>query len=114
MYNHTCIKSGQSFLFQMNATFINRTKLIQKESDDNSTDSFSELWVTKAGLQFEVNTFQVRQLRILCIADLFQMFSTRTEVVLTEEKPRLASILYTTRDSTSCKFLFIYFLLLKR
>lgn len=98
----------------MNATFINKTKLIQRESDDNSTDSFSELWVTKAGLQFEVNTFQVRQLRILCIADLFQMFSTRTEVVLTEEKPRLASILYTTRDSTSCKYLLSYFLFLKR
>lgn len=93
--------------FQMNATFVNRTKLFQMESDVNMTDSFPELWVTKAGLQFEVNTFQVRQLRILCIADLFQMFSTRTEVVLTEEKPRLASILYTSRDSASCEYLFV-------
>lgn len=93
-----------SLLFQMNATFINRTKLTQKELDVNVTDSFPELWVTKAGLQFEVNTFQVRQLRILCIADLFQVFSSRTEIVLTEERPKLASILY-TRGSASCKYI---------
>ncbi len=89
----------------MNATFVHRVKLKQNELDVNVTDSFPELWVTKAGLQFEVNTFQVRQLRILCIADLFNTFSTRAEVVLNEEKPRLAQILYTSRDSASCKYI---------
>ncbi|XKL63251.1 hypothetical protein PGB90_005615 [Kerria lacca] len=92
---------------KINASFVNTTKLTQSELDINATDSFSELWITKAGLNFEVSTFQVRQLRILCIADLFQVFSTRKEVVLAEEKPRLASILYTTRDSASCVLFFV-------
>lgn len=97
----------------MNTTYLEYNTILGNDiAHHNETDSsFTELWISTAGIEFEVNTFQVRQLRILCVADLFQVFTTRTEMILQEEKPRLASILY-TRDSSAAggKFFPFFFL----
>ncbi|XP_054262494.1 uncharacterized protein LOC128986256 [Macrosteles quadrilineatus] len=49
--------------------------------------------VTIAGLNLGVNTFLGGKLTIVCVADLFGVYSSRAEVTLDEERPRLASVL---------------------
>lgn len=49
--------------------------------------------VTIAGLNLPVNTFLGGKLTIVCVADLFSVYSSRAEVILDEERPRLATVL---------------------
>uniref|UniRef100_A0A1B6KPF4 Ig-like domain-containing protein n=1 Tax=Graphocephala atropunctata TaxID=36148 RepID=A0A1B6KPF4_9HEMI len=59
--------------------------------------------MTIADLEFEVNLSVVPggggKLEVRCIADVYRAYATEAKVVLTEEKPRLASVLGTRESS---------------
>uniref|UniRef100_A0A146LXC9 Ig-like domain-containing protein n=1 Tax=Lygus hesperus TaxID=30085 RepID=A0A146LXC9_LYGHE len=65
---------------KINASYISRTPV-----------SLNKI-VSQAGLEFEVNTFTQGKMRVTCIADVYGVYTTQTELVLDEEKPRLASV----------------------
>ncbi|XP_075220950.1 uncharacterized protein LOC142324143 [Lycorma delicatula] len=54
--------------------------------------------ITRIGLESKVT--HAGKLHVLCIADLYNVFKTQSEVTLEEDRPRLASVLG-TRQSTS-------------
>lgn len=73
--------SHRTSLMQVNASYIVQSVV---EGQDP---------VTIAGLNLAVNTFLGGKLTIVCVADLFQVYNSRAEVTLDEERPRLASVL---------------------
>lgn len=74
-----------------------------RPSGADTTRHSPDLYATEAGLRFELTDgLQLRQLRVVCVADLFRTFSTRAQVVLDEPRPtRRTSVGYATADSTS-------------
>lgn len=58
--------------------------------------------LTTAGIDVEVDVsnFHGGKMRVACVADIYRIYSTQTEVIVDEERPRLASVLG-TRDSSS-------------
>ncbi|KAK7592721.1 hypothetical protein V9T40_007473 [Parthenolecanium corni] len=88
---------------QVNASFHNRHQWTANGNEAHKMRSKSaRLYATSAGLQRVVDGFEFRQLRIACVADLFQTFLTRAEIVLHQRNPKLelGSIVYTMSDST--------------
>lgn len=62
--------------------------------------------VTVVGLELDIegSTFQYAKVRIECEATMFQLYRSKVELVLEEERPRLASVLG-TRESSLGKFI---------
>lgn len=62
--------------------------------------------VTVIGLELDIegSTFQYGKMRIECRATMFQLYSSTVELVLDEEKPRLASVLGTRESSLGSYF----------
>lgn len=58
--------------------------------------------LTTAGIEVEVDVsnFQGGKMRVACVADIYKIYATQTEIIIDEERPRLASVLG-TRDSSS-------------
>lgn len=58
--------------------------------------------LTTAGIEVEVDVsnFQGGKMRVACVADIYKIYATQTEIIVDEERPRLASVLG-TRDSSS-------------
>lgn len=78
---------------QANASYTSRTPMADAKA------------ITTVGLEHEVTTFHNGKLRLTCIADIFRVYSTRTELYLDEERPRLASVLgQYNRNSCICLF----------
>lgn len=50
-------------------------------------------YVKTAGIEFQVTSFHLGKLKIVCTADVFRVYSVSSEIVLEEERPKLASIL---------------------
>ncbi|GLV40278.1 beaten path IIIc [Carabus blaptoides fortunei] len=57
--------------------------------------------VTVIGLELDIegSTFQYAKVRIECEATMFQLYRSKVELVLEEERPRLASVLGTRESS---------------
>lgn len=56
--------------------------------------------VTTVSLQVEVTKFQSGKLRLECVVQLYDVYSSAQELWLDEDRPRLASVL-STRDSST-------------
>lgn len=58
---------------------------------------------TTVGLQVEVESFQEGKLRLQCLVQLYDVYSTENQVWLDEDRPRLASVLGTRESSSAGK-----------
>lgn len=79
----------------------------------NITDKFgdNQQLMTIAGLDFETiqDSFNNGRLHIVCNANVFHLYKKQADVILIEERPRLASVLGTRESSyigTSSKSLY--------
>lgn len=79
----------------MNSSYVTRTVWPHRVGEEKKM-------LTTAGIELEVDVsnFQGGKMRVACVADIYRIYSTQTEVVVDEERPRLASVLG-TRDSSS-------------
>lgn len=57
-------------------------------------------YIKTAGIEFLVTSFHLGKLKIVCTADVYKMFLVSSEIVLEEERPKLASILGTYETTT--------------
>lgn len=73
------------------------------KSDGNGvvTDTSSQRQITVVGLELDIEggSFQYGKVRIECEATMFQLYQSKVELVLEEERPRLASVLGTRESS---------------
>lgn len=83
------------------------------------------LVVTTAGIQVEVDTFLEGRIKVRCVVDVYNVYSTQRELWLDENRPRLASVLGTRESShggasvrtsvvTPCIWLFVVSILFGR
>jgi len=77
----------------MNASFW-KQDLVRSDDPQSRT-------VTTIGLEMDMEstTFLSGRLRVQCVATLFQLYREETEMILEEERPRLASVLGTRESS---------------
>ncbi|XP_024081718.1 uncharacterized protein LOC106660788 [Cimex lectularius] len=66
---------------RINASYISRSRVSGNKS------------MSRAGLEFEVNTFNLGKMNLTCVADVYGVYKTKSEIILDEERPRLASVL---------------------
>lgn len=66
----------------------------------NKIDDNQQL-ITMAGLDFEIipDSFSNGRLHIVCHANVFHLYNKQADVLLIEERPRLASVLGTRESS---------------
>lgn len=90
----------------MNESFHNRYTIeeeTQVKQDENGIllDPPSQKQVTVVGLEMDVegSSFQYGKLRVECEATMFQFYRSKIELILEEERPRLASVLGTRESS---------------
>lgn len=72
----------------MNASFVRIENLTKAQPTD------TQMYLTVAGIELEITSFQVGKLKIQCKAEVFQ-FESMKKIVLDEERPQLASVLGT-------------------
>lgn len=75
-------------MFQVNTSVLERTR-----------DELDRIITT---VNIHLSELPGGRLKVQCVADLYNAFKTQTELILEEDKPRLASVLG-TRDSESGK-----------
>lgn len=73
--------------------------VLQINSSYTVRDKENAYGSTTAGLHLEVNTFLGGKLRISCVADVYGIYATKTDIWLDEDRPRLASVLSTRGSS---------------
>lgn len=73
--------------------------------NDGTIDVPGQRKVTVIGLELDIegSSFLYGKVRIECEASMFQLFRSKVELILEEERPRLASVLG-TRESSIGKF----------
>lgn len=92
---------------QMNESYLVRFPVdgdeTRMKSDANGvvTETSSQRQVTVVGLELDIegSSFQYGKVRIECEATMFQLYRSKVELVLEEERPRLASVLGTRESS---------------
>uniref|UniRef100_A0A8D8WUI6 Ig-like domain-containing protein n=1 Tax=Cacopsylla melanoneura TaxID=428564 RepID=A0A8D8WUI6_9HEMI len=77
---------------RMNASYFRVENLTKAQSTDPT------MYLTVAGIELEITSFQVGKLKIQCKAEVFQ-FESIKKIVLDEERPQLASVLGTRASS---------------
>lgn len=77
----------------MNASFSRIENVTSSSISDNGIPEIP-MYLTVAGIELEVSSFQVGKLSIQCEAQVFQ-FESRRRIILDEERPQLASVLGT-------------------
>ncbi|XP_065211368.1 uncharacterized protein LOC135839312 isoform X1 [Planococcus citri] len=80
---------------KMKPSFENVTVIETNESVDPVK------YVKIAGIEFQVTSFHVGKLKIVCTADVYRVFTVSSEIVLEEERPKLASIMGTSYDTAT-------------
>ncbi len=74
----------------MKSSFENTT-VIHHTSDSDEPIKLAKT----AGIEYEIQNFNAGKLKIICTADVYRVYSVSSEIVLEEERPKLASILGT-------------------
>nr|XP_034184074.1 uncharacterized protein LOC117606127 [Osmia lignaria] len=83
-----------------NVTWTVNDVPVNSSSMMNKIDDNQQL-ITMAGLDFEIipDSFSNGRLHIVCHANVFHLYNKQADVLLTEERPRLASVLGTRESS---------------
>lgn len=71
--------------------------------------------MTIAGLDFETmqDNFNNGRLHIVCQANVFHLYQKKADVILKEERPRLASVLGTRESSYIGRYIIFYYFKLR-
>ncbi|XP_008469727.1 uncharacterized protein LOC103507065 [Diaphorina citri] len=89
--NMTWLVNGKS----MNASYIRLENVTHAQ-----TSPKTPMYLTVAGIELEITSFQVGKLKIQCQAEVFQYKSVK-KIVLDEERPQLAQVLGTRTSSSA-------------
>lgn len=95
-------------MLQIKPSFENITVISTNESDE------SKKYIKTSGIEFLVTSFYHGKLKLICAADVYRVFSVSSEIVLEEERPKLASILGTFETSTGISYLLFFHILCGR
>ncbi|KAI5755137.1 hypothetical protein M8J77_014396 [Diaphorina citri] len=79
----------------MNASYIRLENVTHAQ-----TSPKTPMYLTVAGIELEITSFQVGKLKIQCQAEVFQYKSVK-KIVLDEERPQLAQVLGTRTSSSA-------------
>lgn len=73
----------------------------KNEANGIMSEPAGQRQVTVVGLELDIDgsSFQYGKVRIECEATMFQLYRSKVELVLEEERPRLASVLGTRESS---------------
>ena len=61
--------------------------------------------IRTSGMEFNVTSFHLGKLSVVCIANVYNVFSVKNEIILDEEKPKLAPSIFNSYGTSTGKLL---------